>query len=112
MNVEQTIIQALGDLGYAAYADVPNPMPAEFVTVERTGGGDRNQVDRTMLAVQVWAAGRKDAADMADAVRCDLESLCGTRGLGAVRVTSIYNWPDMESRRARYQLTVEAAAHI
>ena len=112
MNVEQTIIRALAAKGYSAYADVPNPMPDSFVTVERTGGGDRDKVDRPMLAVQAWAQGRKAAAELADAVRCDLESLCGSDGLGAVRVTSIYNWPDMESRRARYQLTVEAAAHI
>lgn len=112
MNVEQTIIQALASKGYDAYADAPNPMPASFVTVERTGGGARNKVDAPILAVQVWAGGRKAAADMADAVRCDLESLTGTLGLGAVRVSSIYNWPDLQSRRARYQLTVEAAAHI
>lgn len=112
MNVEQTIIQALTDKGYAAYADAPNPMPAEFVTVERTGGGDRNMVDRPTLAVQIWAGGRKAAAELADAVRRDLESLTGTLGLGAVRVASIYNWPDPETRRARYQLTVEATAHI
>ena len=112
MNVEQSVIQALTALGYDAYADVPNPMPSAFVTVERTGGGASDKVDRPMLAVQVWADGRKAAADLADAVRCDLESLCGTYGFGAVRVTSIYNWPDMESRKARYQLTVEAAAHI
>ena len=112
MNVEQTIIQALGAKGYAAYADAPNPMPDEFVTVERTGGGDRDKVDRPTLAVQAWAQGRKAAAELADAVRCDLESLTGTLGLGAVRVASIYNWPDPETRRARYQLTVEATAHI
>lgn len=112
MNVEQTIIQALGSMGHSAYADAPNPMPPSFVTVERTGGGDRDKVDSASLAVQCWAQGRKAAAELADTVRSDLESLTGTLGLGAVRVQSIYNWPDPESRRARYQLTVQATAHI
>lgn len=112
MNVEQTIIQALASMGYSAHADAPNPHPASFVTVERTGGGVRDRVDSSQLAVQVWAGRRKEAADMADAVARDLESLTGTLGLGRVSVQSIYNWPDPQSRMARYQLTVAATAHI
>ena len=112
MNVEQVIIQQLVANGRSAYADAPNPMPASFVTVERTGGGSRDKVDSPTLAVQCWADGRKAAADMADAVRCELEAMTGTCGLGAVTVQSIYNWPDPLSRKARYQLTVNATAHV
>ena len=112
MNVEQTIIQALDAAGYAAYADAPNPMPGSFVTVERTGGGDGDLIDHATLAVQCWADGRKAAADMADAVRGDLRSMAGTRGLGAVSVDSIYNWPDPQTRKARYQMTVGVTAHV
>jgi len=112
MNVEQTVIQALASMGYSAHADAPNPHPESFVTVERTGGGTRDRVDAAQLAVQVWAGRRKEAADMADAVARDLESLTGTLGLGRVSVQSIYNWPDPQSRMARYQLTVAATAHI
>lgn len=112
MNVEQAVIQFLAAEGYNAYADAPNPMPDSFVTVERTGGGSRDKVDRPTLAVQCWAMGRKAAADMADEVRSELEAMSGTCGFGAVTVQSIYNWPDAQSRRARYQLTVEATAHV
>ena len=112
MNVEQTLIQALVAKGYDAYASAPNPLTAEFVTVERTGGGTVNKVDHPTFAVQCWADGRKDAADMADAVRCDLEAMTGTLGFGSVTVQSIYNWPDPLSRKARYQLTVNATAHV
>ena len=112
MNVEQAIIQGLKAKGRDAYASVPNPMPASFVTVERTGGGTRDKLDHPTLAVQCWADGRKAAADMADAVRCELEAMTGTRGFGAVSVQSIYNWPDPLTRKARYQLTVDATAHI
>lgn len=112
MNVEQTIIQALNSAGFDAYADAPNPAPPSFVTVERTGGGTYDKVDSAQLAVQAWADGRKAAADMADELARALESLSGTLGLGRVRVQSLYNWPDPQTRRARYQLTVEATAHI
>ena len=112
MNVEQSLIKLLKAKKWDAYASVPNPMPSTaFIVVERTGGGSRDKVDHPMLAVQCWADGRKAAADMADAVRIDLESLTGTGGFGAVTVQSIYNWPDPQSRRARYQLTVDATAH-
>ncbi len=113
MNVEQALIKLLKAKGYDAYADAPNPTPAtSFITVERTGGGSRDKIDSPTLAVQCWANGRKAAADMADAVRIDLESFTGTGGFGAVSVQSIYNWPDPQSRKARYQLTVNATAHV
>ena len=112
MNVEQAIIENLVAAGYQAYASAPNPLADEFVTVERTGGGSRDHVDYPTLAVQCWADSRKDAADMADAVRCELEDMTGTGGFGAVTVQSIYNWPDPLSRKARYQLTVNATAHV
>ena len=113
MNVEQALIELLKAKGHDAYASAPNPYPSTpFVTVERTGGGSRDKVDNPSLAVQCWADGRKAAADMADAVRKDLESLTGTGGFGAVTVQSIYNWPDPQSRKARYQLTVDATAHV
>ena len=112
MNVEQAIIQKLADAGYEAYASAPNPLTARFVTVERTGGGSTDKIDQAALAVQCWAESRKEAADMADAVRCDLEAMTGTGGLGAVTIQSIYNWPDPLSRKARYQLVVNATAHV
>ena len=112
MNVEQVIIQNLVAAGYEAYASASNPMTSEFVTVERTGGGSTNKMDQAVLAVQCWADGRKAAADMADDVRCALEDMTGTHGLGAVRVQSLYNWPDPLSRKSRYQLTVNATAHV
>lgn len=113
MNVEQALITLLNAKGRDAYADVPNPMPStDFITVERTGGETRDMVDHPMLAVQCWSSTRKGAADMADAVRRDLISLTGTGGFGAVTVQSIYNWPDPLTRRARYQITVDATAHV
>ena len=112
MNVEEKVIQLLRANGRDAYADVPNPMPDEFVTVERTGGAAADMVDGATLAIQCWALGRKAAADMADAVRGELYEMQGTGGLGGISVESLYNWPDMQSRRARYQMTVGVTAHI
>ena len=112
MNVEKALIKLLKQRNYDAYADVPNPMPSKFVTVERTGGGSNDQIDRPLIAVQCWASGRTEAADMADAVRKDLEAMTGTGGFGAVTVQTMYNWPDPLSRKARYQLTVDATAHV
>jgi len=112
MNVEEKVIQLLGANGRHVYADVPNPMPDEFVTVERTGGSTADMVDRATLAVQCWAIGRKAAADMADEVRGELYAIQGTGGIGGITVESLYNWPDLESRRSRYQMTVGVTAHM
>ena len=112
MNVEEKVIQLLRTAGYDAYADAPNPMPDEFVTVERTGGGAADMVDSATLAVQCWAKGRKAAADMADGVRGALYAMQGVGGLGGISVDSLYNWPDPQTRRSRYQMTVGVTAHM
>lgn len=111
MNVEQAIIQGLAAAGFEAHANAPDPRPAAFVTVERTGGGVRDGVDSAVLAVQCWADRRKAAADMTDSVREALFGLQASGGLGGIRVTHVYNWPDIDSKMARYQMTVEVAAH-
>lgn len=122
-NVEVLIVDALNSgLGLQvlkhpdqdridAYMDVPagDPTkPIRFVTVERTGGGERDLVDRPVLAVQFWAEDRLAASQGANGLALLLEALPARIPLlGRCRVESIYNFPT--GREARYQLIVAAA---
>ena len=123
-NVEVLIVDALNSgLGLQvlkhpdqdtleAFLDVPagsptKPKPVRFVTVERTGGAERDLVDRPVLAVQFWAEDRLAASQGAHALALLLEALpVRVPLLGRCRVESIYNFPS--GRQARYQLVVAA----
>jgi len=90
-----------------AFLDVPERRPASFITVERVGGQVEQVRDLPLVAVQCWAPSRYTASELAQDV---VESLAAFRlhpNVGRVDVNSVHNFPDLESRTARYQVVVE-----
>ncbi|WP_179205166.1 hypothetical protein [Mycetocola reblochoni] len=113
MNVEAALVQYLNGTGVVqAFTDVPADRPAQFVTVERTGGALSSVVrDQVSLAVQVWGGTRYEASELALTVRDTItRSVFNIPGFARVRVEGLYNFPDPDSKQARYQLTVEVIA--
>lgn len=105
VDIEATIIAYLKNAGYAAYADVPNPRPETFVTVERTGGGlDSLVIDRPTVAVQSWANTRLEASKLSMEVDGHLRQMAlAIPDVCYVERDSLYNWPDEYGNNARYQ---------
>lgn len=102
MNVEAAIVAHLRENGFDAYADVPNPRPAEFVTVERTGGpSDAVRLDRPVVAVQAWAASRYEASELMNRVDDCMKSITANAEITKCKRNSMYNYPD--ESQARYQ---------
>lgn len=113
VNIEEIIIAYLSNVfDIETYADVPKEYPVRFVTVERTGGiRDSLVIDRPMVAVQCWAETRRDAADFAYKVDDALRSLpAHNKRVTFARRNSLYNFPDPESKKPRYQLVYEFVA--
>jgi hypothetical protein len=89
-------------------ADVPNPRPLSFITVERTGGARASVVrDTPTLAVQCWAATRSQASALALTVDDLLPLFAFEPGIGRVARNSLIHFPDLEGKVARYQLVVD-----
>lgn len=102
-NIETTLIAYLREKGFKAYANVPKDRPAEFVTVERTGGAaDKVAIDRPTVAVQSWSDSRLDASILCYNVDSAMRT-CDADGVMSVKTNSIYNFPDAESGQSRYQ---------
>lgn len=95
-----------GALGVPCSTAVPTARPAEFVTLERTGGGSIIGRDSPNLAVQCWSSNGETAAyTLALAAREAI--LSSWEAIGSVcraEVGSIYRFPDPDSRTDRYQL--------
>lgn len=68
-NAEELIIEwgnATSLLSAPVHANVPAKRPAEFFTVERTGGPGERFRDLPTVAVQAWASTRSQAALLID----------------------------------------------
>lgn len=107
LNIEAEVIAYLSaNLDCKAYADVPRERPKRFVTVERTGGTQdlMQAVDRPTVAVQSWAETRLDAYTLADQVDgLMLRMPEATENVMGCARNGLYNFPDPDSRGARYQ---------
>lgn len=107
-NVIAALVPYLKDkLGVPVSANVPGSRPAEFVTIERTGGDYGLCRDAPNLAVQCWAETEYNAYTLAlaaaEALRMSrehIEQVC------KVDVTSVYSFPDTSSGHRRYQVDV------
>ena len=107
-SVTEAFVSHLLALGHEAYANVPANPPAEFVTVERTGGSVIDLVDHPSLAIQCWAATDEAAERLANVVRAQI--VCGARPFGVTRIdvnSGPYRFYDEATRCPRYQLTLD-----
>lgn len=118
MSPEGFLISALNSaevqrsLHAPVFGDVPSVRPARFLTVERTGGPSERVLSRPVFAVQAWADTRAHAAALAELTASALHDIAALPQVGALRVEGIYNFPDPDSKEARYQLTVSAVLHL
>jgi hypothetical protein len=92
---------------------IPNPRPAKFVRLIRTGGtvGPVLVLDGPIVAIEAWAATESQAAALLQLTRGLIATLPG-QDIGGVtfyRVTEVGgpgNLPDPVSDQARYTYTV------
>lgn len=105
-NVEASLIAWLPDkVGAPAYAQVPDPRPDAFLTVERTGGIATIGIDNPTVAVSAWAETAYEASQLALKVRDAM--LMDAVEIPQIRHVDVgsgpYSDPDSESRMQRYQ---------
>lgn len=105
VDIEAAIIAYLREFDYEAFADVPNPRPDYFITVERTGGGDlEKDIDLPTVAVQSWSPTRYEASLLSKDVDALLLDMPGeVEDVMNCERDTLYNFPDPDSKTARYQ---------
>jgi hypothetical protein len=94
-------------------SNVPNPRPAEFVTVRRTGGPRASKVsDRPQVTVEAWSTDPESAHDLAQLCRSQVTAMAdGTNRSGVIvyRVDEFAgpaDLPDPDSRQSRFTFTL------
>lgn len=117
-NVEAALVGYLATkVAVPVSTRVPNPRPASFVRVQRTGGAEQNLVqERPVVLVECWAA--TDTAAWALAVKA-WGAIQGREPvehngveLSPVSLSSPVNYPDPSTSSARYQFTAELLVNL
>ena len=110
MDVEKEFRRVLGKLPAEVYIDVPATRPAEFYSVELTGTTTAHcgALCTSTVAVQCWAATRKRARELFDALAAKLPSICYASGpIGSATLEGGYRFDDIESGTPRYQALIQ-----
>lgn len=113
MTIEELIILYLsGHLSVAVSGDVPSPVPDSFVTVEQTGGDERNKIRSATIAVQSWATSRDAAAQLNEDVISVMESMVELDEISQCIMETAYNYTDLTRKKPRYQAVFSVVYRI
>lgn len=111
-SVTQSFIEWLGSKGFEAHSYPPNDSQ-EFVTVERTGGGVEDMVDRPAIAIQTWAQTEARAEEMAIAIKYALLTSALPVGVHNVSINSgAYRFYDEDTRLPRFQMYLDVVSQL
>lgn len=105
MNIEAYLIAYLGEtLDVSVYGEVPDlGTAAEFVTVEKTGGALADHICSATIAVQSWAESRAAAAELNEIVKTAMAGATARPEISRCHLSNDYNYPELASKRPRYQ---------
>lgn len=99
-------------IAYKVYAQVPPTHSDSFVSIERTGGTIDTFSDSPTFAVQAWAPAKAEAANLAEKIAVAIDNWpISDPAVADVRIDSLYDFADPDSRSQRFQLTVHAVIY-
>lgn len=109
MDFMKALVKALkAELGVPVSTDVPSERPAEFVTLERTGGQVTMWSDEPSISIRCWAASDAAAYSLASRVCGYINDGARIRRdlpmLAKAEVGSAYRNDDMASGQNRHQV--------
>ena len=113
MTVEEFVVLYLsGRLAVPVSGDVPAPMPASFVTVEKVGGSETDKLPSARLAVQSWAPSRDAAARLCADVEAAMGGIVAEPEISRCALNSSYNFTDTSRKKPRYQAIFELVHYL
>lgn len=109
MNIEAEIIAFLAArLPVPVYGDRPDLGTVdEFVTVEKTGSGYTDRISRADIAVQSWSTSRFAAGELNELAKAAVAEAVNLDCIRRCALETDYNYPDLASKRPRYQALFE-----
>jgi hypothetical protein len=106
--IEKTLISYLSAKlkPIKVYAEVPEKAPATFIVIEQTGRGQKDTINRTVLAIQSYAPSLLKAAELSERVIGAMVEMPLSENIGKVELVSEHNFTDIRTKQYRYQAVV------
>ena len=102
--IEATVISYLASaLSVPVGAELPAMLPASFVIVEKTGGGEANHIRDATIAVQSYAPTLFEAAQLNETVLTAMAGLVALPSISRCNLNTSYNFTDPTTKQYRYQ---------
>ena len=96
-----------GELDVPVVTEVPEDMPEEFISIEKTGGGEDNYIYESVFAIQSWAQSMARADELNDIVKNEMRNIIVLDQISKCKLNTDYNYPDKNTKRPRYQAVYE-----
>lgn len=102
--IEKILLDYLtGVLDVPVYIEIPEHPAAEYVAIDKTGGGRTNYINTATFAVQSISTTLYKAAELNEAVKTAMYNLIYVADVSRVELNSDYNYTDTDRRAYRYQ---------
>lgn len=102
--IEKVILDFLNlELEVNAYMEVPERQDEEFVTIEKTGSGERDYVESATIAIQSYADTLYRAAALNEEVKKAMQKAIELEQISKCKINSDYNYTDTSTKKHRYQ---------
>ena len=104
MLIEVIIKQYLDEhLDAPSFFDYPDTPPRRFVLIDRTSGGENEQLPNSTVALQSYGASKYEAMVLNDDLKKVVKAMTELGEISNVSLNADYNYPDLERKQQRYQ---------
>lgn len=117
MTIEEFIIGYLetalvGSPAVPVSGSVPHPLPAEFVTVEKTGEREVDFISTAQIHIDVWSTSRAASAALCARVRSAMAGITALPEISRCALNTSYNNPSLENGRPRYSAIFDVVYYL
>ena len=104
MLIEVIIKQYLDEhLDAPSFFSYPDNPPRRFVLIDRTGGGENEQLPNSTVALQSYGGSKFEAMVLNDDLKKVLKNMTELKEISKVSLNADYNYTDLERKKDRYQ---------
>lgn len=102
--IEETVLDYLSEkIPVMVRMEEELDMPAEYILVEKTGGGETNHIRRATIAVQSYAGSLYRAMQINEEVKEAMNDITALDEISRCTLNSDYDYTDTTRKKYRYQ---------
>lgn len=102
--IEKIVLDYLTEqLSVPVHVMQPEDAPDSYVLLEKTSGGESDQVPKATIAIQSYGATLYQASSLNEEVKTAMKGIVSLDTIGRCHLDSDYNFTDLVRRRPRYQ---------